>query len=420
MFVLSSTFATGAPEQLGEAPDVVQAAFNGDASRVITRTGGGTIGLWEAKSGLPVSGELNAPGAGFITDAGGRNVLVCQKDGGARIFDTTSGKALSPPLDVRFRDPAFPEAVFSPDSTQVLIFEPEAIAVFTVASGERLARLPIRAGTAEEDLDVNARATFTKDGRQCFVMDRKGTVTPFDARTWKPTGAPLRHPAADLAYNFGFAVSDDGRWVATFDDPGENGPKSHLQPWDVAKGKPLGKPLIAVNGFGGAFLPSSNRLLVLPGRGDATVLDFPALKKSATIRAHDEVDGPRVAASPDGKWLVSWGADQIVRLHVAATGVIQESQLFHATITQVLLLPDSSGCVVVFDNSAFLLQNHYDHYVLRLSFPDMTVTDSLRITEPVNRVVLSPDGHRLLVQSGPSKKERVWLFETAGLKPVVP
>ena len=160
-------------------------------------------------------------------------------------------------------------------------------------------------------------------------------------------------------------------------------------------------------------------LKVLWDRGEATVRDLPSLKKSATIRPHDDVDGPSIAVSPDGKWLLSWGADRTPRLIVAATGAVQESQAYDARIAQVLMLPDSSGCLMVFDNTAFLQQEHHDQYVMKVSFPDLKTTHSLRITEWLNPVVLSPDGRRFLIRSGHSNKEHVTIYETADLKPTV-
>ena len=41
----------------------------------------------------------------------------------------------------------------------------------------------------------------------------------------------------ESAYYLELASSANGRWLVTFDNPGENGPKGHLQVWDAAKGK---------------------------------------------------------------------------------------------------------------------------------------------------------------------------------------
>ncbi len=99
---------------------------------------------------------------------------------------------------------------------------------------------------------------------------------------------------------------------------------------------------------------------------------------------------------------------------------MQESGQFNARISQVLMLPDSSGCLVVFGNAAFLTQDYYDHYVVKLGFPDMEPKHSLRVTEPMSDATLSPDGRRFLVFVGKTDQERGRVYETADFKPVGP
>jgi WD40 repeat protein len=292
--------------------------------------------------------------------------------------------------------------------------------VFAVDSGNLLATIPFRPAAVSEDQDVAPSAIFRSDGAQCFIMDAAGLVTCYDAATWKPIGAPMKHPAAPSAYSIRFAVSKDGRWLATFDDPGENGPKAHLQAWDATTGKALGKPLVAVNGLSGTFFSTATRLLVSPGRGEGSVRELPSVKSAFSIRAHDDVDGPAIALSPDEKWVLSWGADRNMRLLNAGKGTLQDSGQFNARISQVLMLPDSSGCLVTFDNSAFLTQNQYDNYVVKLGFPEMESRQLLRITEPMSDATLSPDGRRFLVFVGKTDQERVRVYETADFEQIVP
>jgi len=396
---------------------VDQASFNHDASRVVVKFDEKHVGLWEVATGAPIApnADWQTPCAAFVMSADGRSVLLALGESGARVFDTHSGLARSEKLEVRFRDPTFPQAVFSPDSASVVIFEEKSAAVFTVASGRRVATLPLTAGTAEEELSPSA--VFTRDGASCFVIDGAGTVTRYDTKTWQPIGKPLRHPAASSAYSYGLAIDAESRWLATFDGPGENGPKGQLQPWDMATGRAVGKPIAAVNGMAGAFLPAANRLLLTPGRGEASVRELPSLKKLFAIRAHDDVDGPGVAFSPDGQWLVSWGSDRMIRIIEAATGAVKDTHVFHSTISEVFLLPDSRGCLAVFDNTAFLAQDHHDHYVVRIPFGGQ-IAATLRLTEPLHRTALSPDGRRFLVIAGPTDAERLLFFDATTLKPL--
>jgi WD40 repeat protein len=417
-FAMLSAAAAEKAMRLDELTHVEQARWNHDGTRVLVRLENQTHSLWNAATGAPVALDADWPAAGAAAtmSADARSILVVFKNQGVRVFDATSGAARSPVLPAEPRDRNYPQAVFSPNAATLIVFEQKEAAVFEIASGRRVATLSIPEGTAEDE--ITASACFTEDGARCFVMGETGIVTCYDAMTWKPLGKPLHHPPAESAYTFGFTVSEDARWLATFDHPGENGPKGQLQLWDLQAGRALGKLFVAVNGMAAAFLPSAHRVLLLPGRGEASARELPSLKPSYVIRAHDEVDGPNVEASPDGKWIVSWGADQSMRIIDAATGTLHESHVFHAAISQVLLLPDSTGFLVVFDNTAFLAQDHFDHYVIRLSFRESKITHTLRLTEPLHRATLSPDGRRLLVQSG--EKQRVLLFDAANLQRLAP
>jgi WD40 repeat protein len=284
--------------------------------------------------------------------------------------------------------------------------------VFDVPSGKRAATLPLPAGPNALERGF---AVFAADGAHCFVMDGGGTVTLYNAREWKPMSKPMKHPRAVAADDFSFNLSEDGKWLATFDIPSENGDKSHLQVWDVAANKPVGKPIIAVNGLIGRFL-NGNRILISPGRGEAAVRDLPSMKVAYALRPHDEIDGPNVDVSPDRKWILSWGPDRMLNLFDAASGKLASNRSVAAPVSQVMMAPDSSGCYVVFDNSAFLLEKHHDNYIIKLSFPELTITDSRRILESVSRTALSPNGKRLLVLLG--MDGRLLFFDAANLKPL--
>jgi WD40 repeat protein len=409
----TAAFAADSPN-LADLRGIDQAGFNQDGSRVVVRGRDGQIGIWEVPAGTLVAGDL-APDAhadAYVLSADGKRLLVGFADGKARVFDTSTAKALSPLLDVALNGQLQMPALFSPDGTSLLVFTQKEALVFNVAEGKRVTAIPLPAGPNE---DTPGSAEFTADGGQCFVMDGAATVTRYDPKDWKPIGKPMRHPAAESAYDFEFSISKDGKWLATSDGAGENGPKGNLQVWDAAAGTPLGKPLVAVNGLSARFI-GTNRVVILPSRGEAHVRDLPSMKIAYTLRKHDDVDGPRADVSPDRKWVLVWGADRFVDLVDAATGKLADNYAGPATISKVILSPDSSGCYMVFDNSAFVAQGHYDNYVVKLDFPELNLTESLRSLDFIAHVALSPDGKRLLVVQGGSEQERVLVFDAATLK----
>lgn len=408
---------TGAePTKLSDLRGVDNASFNHDGSRVIVRGREGEIGIWEVTTGNMIVGDLT-PGAradAYVLSADAKRVLIGLTDGHARVFDAATAKALSPVLNHKLQGQLQMPALFSPDGATLIIFKENEAAVFNVADGRRITTIPLPVGPDEE---TPGSAAFTADGAQCFVMDGLGVVTRYDPKEWKPTGKPTRHPAAESAYGFEFNISEDGKWLATFDGAGENGPKGNLQVWDVAAARPLGKPLVAVNGLSARFI-GSNRVLITPARGEATVRELPSMKVVFSLRKHDDVDGPRADPSPDHKWVVAWGSDRNFELYDAATGKLAGNQHTAATISKVMLAPDSSGCYVVFDNSAFLVQGHYDYYIVKYDFPELNLIESVRIVDSILNASLSRDGKRLLAVQGTSEKERVLVFDAATLKPL--
>ena len=405
------------PEKLGDLRGVFRATFNHDGSRVVVRHRDGDVGIWGVPAGTRITGDLtpNTGSDSYVMSPDGKSVLVGLKDGKARVFDATTAKAISPALDFPLTSETQMPALFSPDGNTVLIFSGKEVAVFNVREGKRVGTLPLANGPNE---DEPGTAAFAAGGAQCFVMDGSGNLTRYDTKDWKPIGKPIKHPPSEAAYDFGFNLSEDGKWLVTFDSPGENGPKSNLQVWDLAANKPVGKPVVAVNGLTGKFL-GNNRILIQPGRGEASVRDLPSMKVAYLLRPHDDVDGPGVDISPDKKWVLSWGADRFVNLYDAASGKLASNKSIAATVSEVMMGPDSASCYLLFENSAFLLQNHHDYYVIKMTFPELTITNSARILESVSGISsLSPDGKRLLVIQGPQDQERLVFFDTANLKPL--
>jgi WD40 repeat protein len=403
-------------EKLSELRGVFRAAMNHDASRVVVCDREGTVSIWELPGGDRVIGDLEPKpeSNGFLLSGDSKLVVVGIKDGSSRIFDTMTAKAVSPPLDLALRVEVQMPGLFSPDDKTLILFSDKEGVVFDTQAGKRLATIPSPNGSNE---DATASAAFTTDGTQCFVMDGAGTVTRYETKEWKASAKPMRHPRLETAYDFFFSASSDGKWLATYDDSGENGPKGQLQVWDVVANKPVGKPLVAVNGLSARFL-GNNRVVILPGRGEASVRELPSLKTLFILRPHDDVDGPSAEVSPDGRWLLSWGADRRLDLFDVATGKLASNYPGPAVISKVIIAPDSSGVYVVFDNSAFVVQGHYDNYVVKLGFPELNLTESLRSLDFILGATVSPDGRRLMVQQGTTDEERLLFFDAATLKPI--
>jgi WD40 repeat protein len=408
------------PTRLGDLRGIVQAHFNHDGSRVVLRTGSEQFGIWDARNGTPIAGDaaLKKPSEGYVMSPDGRKVLVGFKDRHARVFDTSSGAAISPMLDLSIPESDNPRAVFSPDGGTLVFFGEKETSVFEVKTGRKIANIPVPFEVGEGS-GSTASAIFTKDGAKCFVSDSGATVTVHETKKWTALGKPMSHPPAEKAYSYGFDASSDGKWVVTFDDPGENGPKGNLQVWDATTSKPLDEPLVGDNGMSGRFLPGQNRVLVGPGRGDATVRDLPTMAVSYEVKKHDELDGPNTDVFPNGKWFLAWGPDKKMDLIDAATGKILSSYSFPVQAIKVKIAPDSAACYLGWQNEATDSEDgNYNSIVQRLSVPDLKTTGSASIPDFLFGQATSPDGRYIMILQGSEDDVRIALFDAATMKPI--
>jgi WD40 repeat protein len=399
------------PERLSELRAIGRAHFNHDASRLVVQTTDGEVGLWDAKNGTRISGDaaLKKPYVAYLMSPDRRRFLLGFKDGHSQVFDASSGSAVSPVLDLSFREDAErPQAVLSPDCGTIVFYGEKKASVVDVKTGKRIATVPIALEDDGQWEPIRA-VIFASGGAKCFVMGPNVTVTAYETKTWKPLGKPMKHPPAKMAADFGFAASADGKWVVTFDDPGENGPQGNLQAWDAVKSKPLGKPLSGKNGMTGQFIPGQDRVLVQVGRGDATVRELPSMAIAYTIKIREgDLDGPQVDIFPNGKWLIArgkWDDDKRIDLIDGATGKTVGTYSRSASVTSALLPADSSIFYLLFDDSLH-----------GLSVPDCKVKGSIPILDPADQQSLSPDGRWIMIVE--SEPGRLALFDAATLKPV--
>jgi hypothetical protein len=71
------------------------------------------------------------------------------------------------------------------------------------------------------------------------------------------------------------------------------------------------------------------------------------------------------------------------------------------------MAPDSSGCYV-----------HFENTLVKLSFPDLKITQSLPVTAGAGNIPLSPDGKLFVMPQGEGDQERLVFLDAATLKPL--
>ena len=395
---------------------VVQCEFNHDASRVLSRTRGGDIGLWDVASGAPIAEELTrlTNATCLIVSPDHRRVLLGRAES-ARVFDATSGATISPAWPVRMQPEVKKAAALSPRGDQAVIFEEKHASIWNVESGAQIKKISLRAGPYEE---ASPDAIFTQAGDACFLMDPDGTVTRYQTKDWAKRGKPMRHPRSEFSYDFACNASADGQWLATFDSAGENGPKCSLQIWNAKTGQPLGKPYVGVNGFVGYFAPRANRIVLSPARGEGEIRDLPSLKVAGRLTGFDDLSGPPVVLSPDGKWILSWDSTGTLNLLEATTGKMGASIKGTADISAVFVAPDSAAIYVLYDSPDGSAEQYSDNQITRLTLPDMKITGSIRALEITQDISISPDGNRLLLRFGTPDAEQIMLVDTATMNPL--
>ncbi len=399
---------------LGELRGVWRADFNDDASRIVVQMRDGSIGIWDGNSEEPISVPLGEPDAKghYGVDPAAARILVGFESGRARVFDFKSGEPVSPPLNANPDLRPMPGFVFTPDGLQVAVLDKDGSwRVFEIESGQLVASIPLPAGSG--DSEIPTRIQFIPDGKTILMLDPTGTLRKFDAQ-WKSQGRPMLHPN-ESAYHIGAAVSDDGRYAATFDSPGENGPDGKLQLWDLTTCRPVGEPIADKNGVSARFLGRGDRLLVTPGRGTTRVLRVPSLELDLALPRHDDVEASQALPTSDDRGVFTFGYDSTLRLTDLETGKPAGIHSSRAQLESVITGPEASSAWLVFDNSAFILQDHYDYYVIRLGLEKMKPVASLRVTDFLHRTILSPDGSRLMTHTGMSGHERIRVFDAESL-----
>jgi WD40 repeat protein len=260
---------------------------------------------YERHAGLPALTQVffGGPCATFSSD--GRRVLAGGRGGTVRVWDAATGRPLSPPM-------SHPKYVyhlaFSPDGQRVLTASREQVRVWEAATGRPLTPLlPHRAPITD-----SFRPSFSPDGRRVLTYG-----SPLGVRVWDAgTGEPVSPPLGDKVFTVKATFSTDGRCVLTRSHGGK------VQVWDAVTGKPVSPPFSPKTKGDYALLGSDGlRVIIVKTTQGVRIWDV-AKGKSITPPLPLQVRGVGefVSLSPDGRRVLSAIADDAVRVFEVETG----------------------------------------------------------------------------------------------------
>ncbi|MCB0154785.1 MAG: PD40 domain-containing protein, partial [Anaerolineae bacterium] len=365
----------------GYPQDIVAVALSPGRHLLATGSQDGLVRLWDPKTGREV-GDLAGHQAaitalGFSPNDGW--LATADEAGLLRLWDLTIDNPANHTLALAKQMEPVTALGFSPDGNWLVTGGNRgAVLLWNLSQPDRpVSQLPL----AGHDEEVN-RVTFSPDGRWLASSSFDGT-----ARLWQMTGlavAPVALPeapegnlslitfSADSAYLAAgglngqlwlwpvshsmaepiiltghgdtisaLAFSLDGRWLVTGSYDGT------ARLWDVSnfRAAPLTLPGITETVATLAFSPDSTRLAA--GSGNFVVLwnlSHPDLLTTPTIlRGHSKAV-LTVAFSAEGRWLISNGNDQTVRVWDVFNLLIEPQQLVQLDAGLMSLAFSADGC----------------------------------------------------------------------------
>jgi WD40 repeat protein/serine/threonine protein kinase len=404
--------------------EVEHAAFSPDGRRIVTASKDHTARVWDASTGEAVTPPLRhghiVLKAAFSPD--GHRVVTASHDATARVWDARSGQPVSPALPHRS---AVQDVSFSPDGRRVVTAGTDGVArVWDAATGQP--RTP-----PMKHASWLHSVSFSRDGRHVVTASHDHTARVWDAATGQPTAPPLRHGAAVMSAAF----SPDGRRVVTASED------HTARLWDAATSQPAGPPLEHGDRvFRAAFSPDGR--YVSTCSYDTTARVWDAATGRAVTPPMPHRNSVRCATfSPDGRYLVTASYDHTARVWEAATGEAVTPPLRHSwLVTTACFSPDGRRVVTASADwtvrlwdiggrgAAPLTLRHGQDGTCAAFSPDgrslvtasedgtarvwsavsgQPMTEPLRHGRPVRDACFSADGRRVLT-AGDDHTARVW------------
>ncbi|MFO0888126.1 MAG: serine/threonine-protein kinase [Isosphaeraceae bacterium] len=380
----------------------ISVAFSPDGRRLASGGWDGSLMIWDVETGKRLHDlvEHQGPISSLAFSPDGTRLTSASFDRRLIVWDTATGRRLD---SWRGLDGILLGVAYGPDGLRLASCgEDRTVRLWEAATGREM--LKLRGHEA-----MSLCVAFSPDGQRLASCGADGTIRLWDASSLRGDQAQesleIAHPSGEV---WDLAISPDGRRLVTGGQvsPGLVGVPVYV--WDLATGRLSrelkGQPLVV---FGVAWHPDGDRVVAatgVGGRNGHPVKVWDTRTGQAAYVLHRENETFAVAFSPDGRYLVTAGADRAVGIwdaesgqRVGTTGTHdrQIRALAFSRDGRLLASASADGTVKIWDGA-------------RLAEPQepLTVLRTRNAWEILS-IAFSPDGDRL-VTGGADRTVKVW------------
>jgi WD40 repeat protein/tRNA A-37 threonylcarbamoyl transferase component Bud32 len=386
------------PEVSGNVA-MVRLSPDGRYLAVVAFQGTFLVRLFEVATGRPVGPVLKHKNtifdAAFSPDS--RMLLTSSSDCTARLWAVPGGELLAQPIDLHR---TVHRVAFAPDGRSLATQDYELVRLWRLPQ-DGLPMLGVELDSYESFAALSPDgALFIPTGASVSSRTLRSTRV-YRIATGEPAGPPLR-PGGLIV---DAAFSPDGRSVATLDAPeGKIKGDREIRVWDWRSGQQRWRARLPSDPRSLSYHSDGRRLAVLCGGGELIIFETGG-RELRRWQSHDPeradhwVNNGKVAFSPDGGSLLTWGIGNDARVWDADTGRLRYPPMRHRDKCHDLQFsPDGKSMALA----------SYDRSVRVREFAMGTVLADLPAhPDQVYSASFSPDG-RLLVTACRDRSVRVW------------
>ena len=309
-------------------------ALSADATIVAVGTGDGTIELWNSDTsellGILKGHQKEVTSIRFIDSD--RQLISTTHDGTVQVWSVANGLLLHTIDTGTSNSVMFSQIAISPDGKFIVTSNRgEPFDAWDISTGEQIKLQAANMEDRNHGLHwTQARVLMHPDGRQVLLItdneiEFKDLLTGELLRTVKSSNLFENVEAA-------FAVSDDGKWLATAFSRGNNVSKA-LHLWDLESGERVRslsigvayRPRFLANGKYLAAIDSGNTIKVFDIATGSTVFTIPTRFTEDIRRFYlnsHEWSSRAFEFSPDLQRVLVWDSKEVL-IYQAATGQFQ-------------------------------------------------------------------------------------------------